>query len=55
MDFVTDLPISTNWKRNNYDSIFNIIDWLIKMVHYKPVKVTINALGLGKVIINMVV
>ena len=32
-----------------------IINWLIKTVYYKLVKVTINILGLGKVIINIIV
>ena len=40
---------------NSYDLILVIIDWLTKMVPYKPVKVTINASGLAEVIINMVV
>ena len=55
MNFFTRLPISTNWKEESYDSILVIVDWLTKMVHYKPVKVTINALGLAKVILDMVV
>ena len=55
MDFVTSLPISTNWKGNNYDSILIIVNWLTKMVYYKPVKVTINAPGLAEVIINVIV
>ncbi len=32
-----------------------IIVYLMKMVYYKPVKVTINTPGLAEVIINMVV
>ena len=55
MDFVIGLPISTDWKGDSYDSIFVINDWLTKMVHYKPVKVTINASGLAEVIINVIV
>ena len=54
MDFVTGLPILINWKGDNYDSILVIIDRLIKMIHYKSVKVTIDAPGLAKVIINIV-
>ena len=50
-----ELPISTNWKGDSYDSILVIIDWLMKMVHYEPVKVTINALGLAEVILDVVV
>ncbi len=55
MDFVTGLPISANWKGNSYDSILVIVDRLTKMVHYVPVKVMIDALGLAEVIINVVV
>ena len=55
MDFVTGLPISTDWKGDNYDSILVIIDQLTKMVYYKPVKVTIDAPGQTEVIIDVVV
>ena len=55
IDFVTGVPISTDWKGDSYDSILVIVDRLTKMVRYKPVKVTINALGLAEVIINVVV
>ena len=55
MDFVTGLPISTNWKGDSQDSILVIVDWLTKMVHYNPVKITIDALGRVEVIIDVVV
>ena len=55
MDFVNGLPLYSDWKGDSYDSILIIVDRLTKMVHYKPVKVTINASGLAKVIIDMVV
>ena len=55
MDFVTGLPLSSDWKGDNYNSILVIVDQLTKMVHYKPVKVTINAPGLVEVIIDVVV
>ena len=55
MDFVTGLPVSTDWKGENYDSILVIVDRLTKMVHYKPVKITIDAPGLAEVIIDVVV
>ena len=55
MDFVTGLPILTDWKGDSYDSILVIVDRLTKMVYYKPVKVTINAPGLAEVIIDVVV
>ena len=55
MDFVTGLPISTDWKRDSYDSILVIVDWLTKMVHYEPIKISINAPGLAEVILDAVV
>ncbi len=54
MDFVTGL-ISADWKGDSYDSILVIVDRLMKIVYYVPVKVTIDAPGLAEVIINMVV
>ena len=55
MDFVTGLPLSADWKSNNYDSILVIINRLTKMVHYEPVKVTIDTPGLAEVIVDVVV
>ena len=55
MDFVTGLPISTDWKGESYDSILVMVDWLMKIVHHEPVKITIDALELAKVILDMVV
>ena len=55
IDFVTGLPLSSDWKGNSYDSILVIVDQLTKMVHYKPVKVNINAPGLAEVIIDVVI
>ena len=55
IDFVTSLAISSNWKRDSYDSILVIVDQLTKMVHYKPVKITIDAPGLTEIIIDVVV
>ncbi len=55
MDFVTGLLISANWKDDSYNSILVIVDRLTKMVHYEPVKITIDTPGLAKVIIDVVV
>ena len=55
MDIVTGLPLSADWKGDSYDSILVIVDRLTKMVHYEPVKVTIDAPGLAEVIIDVVV
>ena len=55
MDFVTGLPLFSDWKSNSYDSILVIVDQLTKMVQYKLVKVTIDAPRLAEVIIDVVV
>ncbi len=55
MDFVTGLPISANWKSDSYELILVIVERLMKMVHYELVNIMINAPGLAKVIINMIV
>ena len=55
MDFVTGLLVSIDWKSKSYDSILVIVERLTKMVHYEPVKVTINAPGLAEIIIDVVV
>ncbi len=55
MNFITGLPVSTNWKGETYNSILVIINRLTKMVYYKPVKVTIDVPGLAEVIIEAVV
>ena len=47
LEFVTGLPISTDWEGNSYDLILVIVDWLIKMVHYEPVQITIDAPALA--------
>ena len=52
---MTGLLLSADWKGDNYDSILVIVDRLTKMVHYEPVKVTIDAPGLAEVIIDVVV
>ena len=55
MDFVTALPVSINWKEDSYDSILVIVNRLTKMGYYKPVKITLDAPGLAKVIIDVIV
>ena len=54
MDFAIDLLISINQKKDSYNLILIIIDWLIKIIYYKLVKVMIDAFGLVEVIINVV-
>ena len=49
------LPIPTHhWQGTNYDSILVIVGQLTKMIHYKPVQITIDATGLVKVFIDLV-
>ena len=55
INFMTGLILSSDWKNNSYDSILVIVDCLTKMVHYKPIKVTINSARLAEVIIDVVV
>ena len=55
IDFVIGLSISTDWEGDSYDSILVIINWLIRIVHYEPVKVIIDAPELVEVISDMVV
>lgn len=54
IDFVTGLPIFTNWKDESYDWILVIIDRLTKMIYYKPVGVIIGTPGLVKIIVNII-
>ena len=55
IDLVIGLLLSADQKGDSYDLILVIIDQLTKMVHYEPVKVTNDAPGLAKVIIDVVV
>lgn len=53
MDFAISLPIPINWKSKIYNSILVIINQLMKMVYYKPLKVIINTPVLAKFIITV--
>ena len=55
MDFVTGLLVSTNWKSKSYNSILVIVNQFTKMVYYELLKVIINAPGLAKVILEVIV
>lgn len=55
IDFVTCFSTSTDWKRDNYNIILVIINYLINMIYYKSVKSTIDVAGVAKVIINVIV
>ena len=55
MDFLIGLPLFAQWKGNSYNSILVIVDRLTKILHYELLKVIIDAPGLAKVIIDVVV
>ena len=52
---MTGLPLSADWKNDNYNFILIIVNRLTKMVPYKSVKITTIALKLAKVILDVVV
>lgn len=55
INFVSRLSILINQKNNSYSSILVIIDWQIKTVYYKQVKISINALRPAKVILDKII
>lgn len=54
LDFFTILKIYINLKNKTDNFILVIVDQCIRIVNYRPVLVSINNLGLIKVIINIV-
>ena len=42
------MPILRNRKGNNYNPIFDIINWLTMIVNYKLVKIIIDASNIAK-------
>lgn len=55
MDFVTELPVSINWKGKIFNLILVIVERLTKMVYYKRVQIIIDTFSFLKVIINIIV
>lgn len=53
--FVIGLLIPANWKSDTYNSILVIVDRLIKIIYYEPLKIIIDVPGLAKKIINVMV
>lgn len=49
------LSLLVDWKSNSYDVILVIVDCLIKIEHFKPVKTRIDVAGLVEVIIKVVI
>lgn len=54
MNIITRLLILTNLKNKTYNSIILIINWLIKIIFYKQLKIIIKTLKLAKVILDMI-
>ncbi len=54
IDFVIGLLVPIIGKSESYNFILVIVNYLTKMVHYKPIKVMIDTPGLTEVIINVV-
>lgn len=55
MDFVIKLTVSINLKDKTYNSILVIVNRLTTMIHYKPVKITINTPSFVEVIIKKII
>lgn len=55
INFIIRLLILIDEKDETYDFILAIVDQLLKIVYYKLVKVTFNALRIAKVIIDVIV
>ena len=55
MDFITGLLILEDWNRDNYNLILINVDWFIKMIYSRLVKVTTDTLSLAKIIIDVIV
>lgn len=49
------LLVSTNGKSESNNFILINIDYWTKIIHYKPLKIIIDTLRLGKVITNIVI
>lgn len=52
MDFVTGLPIFTDWKGDIYDLVLAIVGRLTKILHHEPVHTTIDASGFAEPILD---
>lgn len=53
MNFIMGLSLFLNCKNNSYNEILVIVNCLIKMVHYEPVKTNLDLAGLAKIITNV--
>lgn len=55
IDFVIGLLFLVDWKDDSDNTILVVIDRLIKMVYYKPIKTIIDVVDLAEVIINIII
>lgn len=55
LNFVLGLFFLTYEKKNSYNFIFIIVDYLIKIVYFDKIKIIINALELLKIIIDIII
>ena len=49
------IACSTNEKDTSYDLILTVVNGLIKIIYYKLIQITMDALGLAKVFIDLIV
>lgn len=54
MNFLIGFILFIDWNGNNYDAILVIVNQLIKIVHYKVSKTTIDNMRLANMVINVV-
>lgn len=55
MNFVIKLLFAAIWKDNIYNFILVIINYLIKIIFYKLIKIIINILKLAKIILDIII
>lgn len=55
IDFVSCLLILTDQKKDSYNPILVIVNWLTKIVYSMAVQIIINILGFAKIIIDVVI
>lgn len=55
LNYITGLPISTNWKGEIYDLILVIISQILKLLPYELFNVNFNVISCAKIIIKVVV
>lgn len=49
------LSLLIDWKKNNYDTVLVVVNFLSKMMYYKSIKTIIDIVGIAKIIIDIVI